>query len=173
MTQRRRWWIIYLTVSLLAATLPAVIVYCSRTVPRSQASAVFQRYADTPGVEAAYIRDMRYHDTISVDLTLFRAQDSLTFVQMLREFYRTENNVNFIMTSAAANRPGGRVTAEAPKHDLKQLPDTVHVLNNYIMVTFPKDRVVAFFEVYDEVAFDIILLDNAHEKNTIPLKYNL
>ena len=45
-----------------------------------------QRYAGRPGIEAAYLRDYRLNDSVSVAVTLFRATDSAAWQQLCSDF---------------------------------------------------------------------------------------
>ena len=75
---------VFLGLCLVAATVPAAIVYWRHTVPLSQCSEVYRRYRDLPGVQASFIHDKQINDTLSLDMTLFVAYDSLAFVNLLK-----------------------------------------------------------------------------------------
>ena len=51
-----------------------------------QTSDVYRRYADTPGVNAAYIKDYRVNDSVTVCVTLLEATDSASWDKLLVEF---------------------------------------------------------------------------------------
>ena len=68
-------------ITLLIVCLAVVLGYVWRryahTVPLAECSEVYRRYADTPGINAAYIRDYRVNDTVTFNATLLEvATDS-------------------------------------------------------------------------------------------------
>ena len=57
---------------------------CSRTLPESQCSEVYRRYAHVPGVEAAFVKGFPINDTVAVDVTLLRATDSAGWAYLMK-----------------------------------------------------------------------------------------
>ena len=55
------------------------------TVPLEECSEVYRRYRDTPGIRAAFVKDMAIEDTIRFDMAILEARDSATFVWLLKE----------------------------------------------------------------------------------------
>lgn len=62
------------------------VVRCPRTVPFSQCSAVYQKYADVDGIDATFIKDYRVNDRVTVDVTLLEAKDSAGWDLLKRDF---------------------------------------------------------------------------------------
>lgn len=54
--------------------------------PSNDVSDLYTRYADTPGVDASFIKDFRINDTVSVDVTLLEAVDSNGWNILVRDF---------------------------------------------------------------------------------------
>ena len=59
---------------------------CSRTLPESQCSEVYRRYAHVEGVEAAFVKGFPINDTLGVDVTLLRAADSAGWAYLMEAF---------------------------------------------------------------------------------------
>ena len=66
MTPRRFY---LLGLCLLAALLSAAAKMAPHELPASRCGELYQRYAGRPGIEAAYLRDYRLNDSVSVAVT--------------------------------------------------------------------------------------------------------
>ena len=94
----KRMWLLTLALSLLAV-LAAVAWRCwPRTVPLSQCSEVYQRYHDTPGIQASFIKNKQINDTLCLDMTLFEADDSASFAALLRAMGNREEFIRDMAT---------------------------------------------------------------------------
>ena len=82
----RRSLIITFAICLLAVAVAFVVKRCPRTVPFEQCSELYQRYADTEGIEASFIQGYRINDSIRVDVTLLQATDSAAWVLLMKDF---------------------------------------------------------------------------------------
>ncbi len=83
MTPRRFY---LLGLCLLAALLSAAAKMAPHELPAGRCGELYQRYAGRPGIEAAYLRDYRLNDSVSVAVTLFRATDSAAWQQLCSDF---------------------------------------------------------------------------------------
>ncbi len=91
--KRRRhtlFWVLFPLLCLLVVAASALLTYWRHTVPLSQTSEVYRRYRDLPGIRAAYIRQMPINDTLRLDMTLFEAEDSLSYTNFLRTIGKRE-----------------------------------------------------------------------------------
>ena len=79
---RLYWILVTLALCLLSVTATVAVCYWHRTVPRDRSSDLFLRYADTPGIQAAFIRDMHVSHTVTVAATLLTATDSAGWCQL-------------------------------------------------------------------------------------------
>ncbi len=66
--------LIPLAVFLLIFGVGAAVMLRPRAVPWDECSELYRRYADCPGVEAAYIKDYRVNDTLPLCATVLEAQ---------------------------------------------------------------------------------------------------
>lgn len=79
-------WPATLTVSLLILVGATAVKLWPRTVPFSQCSEVYQKYAGNPDIDASFIKDFRINDTLAVDVTVLKAKDSSGWETMLADF---------------------------------------------------------------------------------------
>ena len=97
---RLRRWLLFALLCLVAVAASVAIVYWQHTVPLSECSEVYRQYYKTPGIRAAYIQDMTVDDTIHFDMTLLEARDSATYVWLLRDMGRDEEQIAVQMEHA-------------------------------------------------------------------------
>ena len=57
-----------------------------RTVPFEQCSEIYQKYAHTPGIDAAFVKDYRINDTVTIDATLLKAKDTNAWNNICKDF---------------------------------------------------------------------------------------
>lgn len=77
---------ITLLVVLCSLAGAAAYIVWPRTVPFSECSELYQRYADNEHVAASFVRNYRVNDTLTLDVTLLQATDSAGWQQMLEDF---------------------------------------------------------------------------------------
>ena len=99
MTRRKRhiFWMLFPLLCLLTVGASAAITYWRHTVPLSECSEIYRHYRKTPGIRAAYIKDMTVDDTIHFDMTLLEARDSATYVWLLRDLGQSEERIRHQM----------------------------------------------------------------------------
>ena len=85
----RRTWLISALLCLAIVGGAVAWVVWPRTVPLAECSDVYRRYADTPGVNAAYIKDYRVNDTMTVCATVLEATDSASWETLREDFNLT------------------------------------------------------------------------------------
>ena len=78
--------LVWLLLCGLAVAAAFALKQCHRTLPESQCSEVYRRYAHVPGVEAAFVKGFPINDTVAVDVTLLRATDSAGWDFMIDAF---------------------------------------------------------------------------------------
>ena len=78
--------LVWLLLCGLAVAAAFALKQCHRTLPESQCSEVYRRYAHVPGVEAAFVKGFPINDTLGVDVTLLRATDSAGWAFMIDAF---------------------------------------------------------------------------------------
>ena len=155
MVVRKRilWWLVMALLCLLAAVVGATVAYWRHTVPLDECSEVYRRYHKTEGIQAAFIRDMPINDTLNVDMTLLVADDSLTFVNLLKGWGRSEEYIHDLMKLIVDEQT--RTIKRIPKGH-PELPADKDNKNNEFLSVFPALRSVAFFHPESEDQFDAI-----------------
>ena len=78
--------LVWLLLCGLAVAAAFALKQCHRTLPESQCSEIYRRYAHVPGVEAAFVKGFPINDTLGVDVTLLRATDSAGWDFMIDAF---------------------------------------------------------------------------------------
>ncbi|MBR3487820.1 MAG: hypothetical protein IKH33_00735 [Bacteroidales bacterium] len=77
---------ITLLICLLAVGVALVVVRCPRTVPWEQCSEVYKKYSQMDGINAAYIKDYRINDTLTVAVTLLEATTDSGWAVLQEDF---------------------------------------------------------------------------------------
>ena len=125
-------WPVTLTVCLLIVLGTLTVKLWPRTVPFDQCSVAYQTYANQPGIRAAFIKDYRINDTVSVNVTLLEAKNDSAWtilqtdfnVPIIPEEYRelvsNSNSVDFWLAS---------------KDNPKDRTDTIISHNNIIVMS--------------------------------------
>ena len=72
----KRSWIITICLCLLLLVGGGIAIFMPRTVPFSQCSEIYKKYADHPDIDASFIKEFKINDSISVDVTLLKAIDT-------------------------------------------------------------------------------------------------
>ena len=83
----KRFWLVVGLLLLVECAALWAYRSCPRTLPESQCSEVYRRYAHVPGVEAAFVKGFPINDTLGVDVTLLRAADSAGWAYMMEAFH--------------------------------------------------------------------------------------
>ena len=143
---RRRWTITLLLTPLLLAVV-ALAVYRCHSVPLSQCSEVYQRYHDTPGIQASFIKDKQINDTITADMTILVAEDSTSYVWLLKDLGYSDDLIEFYMFVSFSDEDN-RFTGK---------------YNNSVIADFPQKRTVILFDSQNETDKTAILEENLKE----------
>lgn len=80
-------WPITLLVCLLIIGGGGLILGWPRTVPFSQCSDVYKRYAKMDGVDATFIKDYKVNDTVVVSATLLETSDTCMWEKMCEDIH--------------------------------------------------------------------------------------
>ncbi len=162
MVVRKRilWWLVMALLCLLAAVVGATVAYRRHMVPLDECSEVYRRYHKTEGIQAAFIRDMPINDTLNVDMTLLVADDSLTFVNLLKGWGKSEEYIHDLMKSRIDERT--RFIRRAPIGH-PELPADADDSKNELVAVFPVQNSVAFFHFENEeqlnLTYDAVLFE--------------
>ena len=81
----KRFWTLAVIGLILSILVPLVIIYAPRLLTDSQCSDLYRRYANTPGIQASFVKGFPLTDTLSIDATLLHATDSIAWLQLEKE----------------------------------------------------------------------------------------
>ena len=141
----RRTWLI--SALLCLAIVGGAVAYklWPRTVPLAECSEVYCRYADTPGINAAYIKDYRVNDSVTVCVTLLEALDSSSWDSLKNDFkikavldsmYKVHDPIEINETTKNMRL--------APKWDYNLPKDSIFTNNDFIVTTFYRHIICIF-----------------------------
>lgn len=148
MSRRTRYWLFVVAVGLVAALVTLVVICAPRTVPLEQCSELYRRFYDTPGIHASFIKNKRINDTIAVDMTLLKAEDSASYVWLLRELGCSDFVIAYFMSI----------------DDMDENSRFTGRYNNGVMIDLPQRRLCAFFDTDNEADKMTVLHENYKEK---------
>ena len=140
-----RRWTITLVIICVAVVLGTVWHRCARTVPLAECSEVYRRYADTPGINAAYVKDYRVNDSVTVCVTLLEALDSSSWDSLKNDFkieavldsmYKVHGPIEINETAKNMRL--------APKWDYNLPKDSIFTNNDFIVTTFYRHIICIF-----------------------------
>ena len=134
---------------------------CPRVVQLEECSEVYRRYEGLEGIDAAYIKNYRVNDTLTLPVTLLEATTDSGGARLQEGFgiipYPPE--VLAIIDTNAVE------TWFAPKDDLSKPMDSI-LTNNDIIAVHRNGRKVAIFEIVTEQQINSIFNYNVeHLKN--------
>ena len=101
----KRHLLILLLTALLGVGAVALCKYWNVLFPTGETSEIYRHYHKTPGIRAAYIKDMTVDDTIHFDITLLEARDSATYVWLLRDLGQDEEQITVQMDYTLEDNP--------------------------------------------------------------------
>ena len=78
-------WIITFILCLLLLGGGCVAAFLPRTVPFYKCSDEYKKYSRVDGVEASFIKDFRINDTLTVDVTMLKAVDSIVLHRLIEQ----------------------------------------------------------------------------------------
>lgn len=127
-----------------------------------QTSDVYRRYADTPGVNAAYIKDYRVNDSVTVCVTLLEAIDSAGWASVKKDF-KVEAVLDSICDFFELNKTSKNMRL-APKKDYNLTKDSV-ISNNDLIVTTFYNHIICIFHIESKKQYDAVRNKQFDEMN--------
>ena len=153
---------------ILAMVLLALAVRLwPRTVPYTQCSDLYKRYAAVDDIDATFIKGYQVNDTLFVDVTLLQAKDSAGWERLLNDFHLE----NVIDTSAYRQPHSFSISMVSPKDPTKRIssPDEPFCSR----VAFPYEREIHIYSTENDdhcMALHMHLLLNLSKHQTIKRK---
>ena len=152
-----------ITICILLCAVGGAVAYkmWPRTVPLAECSEVYRRYADTPGVNAAYIKDYRVNDSVTVCVTLLEATDSASWDNLQKDFnVKIPDEVLKMLNGEIPNRN----IKFAPKIDYRLPMDTVFTNNDFI-VTLRHNHIISIFHLESREQYNAVRNKQFDEMN--------
>ena len=82
----KRYWLITLVLCVVGVTTVLAVRYWPRIVHPGEPSGLYLRYKDNPHISAAFIKDFRVNDSLTLDVTILEARDSAGWAGLLKDF---------------------------------------------------------------------------------------
>ena len=150
---------ITLLICLLAVGVALVVVRCPRTVPWEQCSEVYKKYSQMDGINAAYIKDYRINDTLTIGVTLLEATtDSgwatlqedfeVPAIQEYKEYYYDSNKVSLkLYTKSVPLYSDGDTLI----NDLITISYYKHTIGHFVIQSEEQKRAIIFKQLDDNI----------------------
>ena len=142
-------------IAIMLAIIGAAAAYklWPRIVPWDECSEVYRRYADTPGVNAAYIKDYQVNDTVTVSVTLLEATDSAGWTSLKKDF-KIEAILDSIQGRININETTKSMRL-APKKNYNLQNDPIKA-NNDMIVTLYFNHIICIFHLENDEQYNAI-----------------
>ena len=82
----KRSWIITIFLCMLLLAGGGIAVILPRIVPFSESSDVYKKYSKMDGIEASFIKDFKINDTLTLDVTVLKANDTNAWEVISKDF---------------------------------------------------------------------------------------
>lgn len=82
----KRFWLWLCVILLVEVAAITLWNQWDRIFPSHTVSEVYTKYADADGIRAAFVKDYRINDTVSVDVTFLEATDSASWAILCKDF---------------------------------------------------------------------------------------
>ena len=145
---------IALAILLAAMAVSAWLFLHPRQLPLAECSELYQRYADSPHVSVAFIRDFPVNDTLSLDVTTLTALDS-TGWNDLSQYFRIPQLPDFLREKVERGEDKIFVRL-APKNDMLQYADTANLTNNNVLAFSHLNHTVSVFYIQTILEIDAV-----------------
>ena len=150
---------ITLLICLLAVGVALVVIRCPRTVPWEQCSEVYKKYSQMDGINAAYIKDYRINDTLTIGVTLLEATtDSgwatlqedfeVPAIQEYKEYYYDSNKVSLKQYTKSVPLYSDGDTLI---NDLITISYYKHTIGHFVIQSEEQKRAIIFKHLDDNI----------------------
>ncbi len=145
-------WRIVFALSLLTALAASLPFLWPRLFPSLYATDAYRTYADRPGIDATCLHNFPLDDTLTIDVTILQATDSLGWETLKKDF-----NVKDFPPEVLSMTDSTSVSFKyAPKGDYSLPQDTV-LLNNDVIVFSRHKHEILVFDIQNETQIDKLL----------------
>ena len=149
----RRGWFIVAVLCVLLASASVFAVARPRAVPLDECSEVYRRYVGRDDINAAYIRDYRINDTVTVAVTTLEAVTDSGWAEMQKIFNLPQIPKEFEQFFYGDSN---RITMIYLNKDMAKLALHSGEDPEYLAAVSYYNRSITVFEVNDEALLNII-----------------
>lgn len=132
--------LIPLVVFLAVTGVGIVATYWPRPVPWDECSELYRRYADSPDIRAAYIKDYQLSDTLTICATILEAANDSSWSLLIHDF-----NVRVLPIDSAQLKDGLDVIACIQGNNCEILTD------NELAVLSLRDKYICIFHNLEDL----------------------
>lgn len=139
-----------------------------RTVPDAQCGELYEKYAKVEGIGATFIKDYRVNDSVTVDVTVLEATDSVGWQEL-----RTDFKIPCYPSELGKIKGKNISYKYASKKDYTKGTDTTNILDNDCVAINYTDSTLCIFHYNDEETRKVIvdlLFQHMYSKTSINLK---
>ena len=138
----KRYWLITLVLCVVGVTTVLAVRYWPRIVHPGEPSGLYLRYKDNH-IRASFIKDFRVNDSLTLDVTILEARDSVGWDQMKNDFKIKPLPSNIEKVLAEKNAISHH---HVPKDTPDATLDTIDLLNNDHLVIKHKTQTFYIFQ---------------------------
>ena len=154
----KKTWIITVAFCILLVASGWHALRWPRTVPLSQCSEVYRKYVDIEGLSVSFLKDFRINDSVFVDVTLLKADESAAWDRLKKDFgIETTDTAEIYVDSTTVS------FKLAPRNDYQNPPDSV-LTNNDVIVMHLYERTIAVISIESDEQMEAIFI--YHIENT-------
>ena len=140
-----KFWGVFFIILAVALGVITLIYRWHRIFPTHEVSEIYSRYAKEEGIDAAFVKDYRVNDSITVDVTVLEAKGSVGWQEL-----RTDFKLPGIQKETS-KRMGKNISYKyVPKKDYTKGTDTTNILNNDCVAINYTDSTLCIFHYNDE-----------------------
>ena len=156
---RQTSWLATLAICLLIVIGTMTVKLWPRTVSKDQCGETYLRYSDQPGIEASFIKDFKVNDTLSVDVTLLRAKDSIGWAILQYDFNlpvldstamaMIEQNKKLVFSKIVEKTNHRQeTTPTSTECDVLAISIAYHTISVFHIINYD-DRTAIIYHIYD------------------------
>ena len=144
-------------VILALVSLALAVRLCPRTVPFSQCSSIYKKYADAEGIEATFIKDFRVNDTVFIDVTLLEAKDSAGWATLKQDFSLPELDAG--LQQIIDSGKGPIISIPLSENTLSLSPPNIHAQKSMLAISY-KSHTLTIFHITNNTEKQAVLFHN-------------
>lgn len=135
-----KFWGVFFIILAVALGVITLIYRWHRIFPTHEVSEIYSRYAKEEGIDAAFVKDYRVNDSVTVDVTVLEATTDSAWLELLKDFNATPPTSE-VMEFLGEN---AIFIWAAPKTDYRLPMDSIMLNNDLISTSWSKHQICIF-----------------------------